>query len=78
MLKSYQGSELYMKAENFLKYEYALMQEHTKVMILKQYMEGELSKLDQDRNELLKEREKYLLLYEKERQIEEERKHIEC
>lgn len=40
-------------------------------------MEGELSKIDQEKTDLVKEREKYLLLNEEERQIEEEKKHLE-
>ncbi len=46
MLKGLQGDIQHLKAQNLLKYEYSMMLERQKTSILKEYMEGELGKID--------------------------------
>ncbi len=57
-LKPLQG-EMYAKAETLLKYEYSIMQERTKHAIVQEYFEGEMNKIESERVDMCKEREKY-------------------
>ncbi|CDW86500.1 UNKNOWN [Stylonychia lemnae] len=77
LLKNHQGGELYLKLEQLLKYEFVILQERVKNGIVKQYMEGELTRIENERLELGSEREKYSMLIEQQRQVEEEKNYLE-
>lgn len=57
-LKGLSG-EVHMKAEGLLKFEYCILQERSKNGIVKEYIEDELKHLESEKNEAMKEREKY-------------------
>jgi hypothetical protein len=75
-LKGLSG-ELYMKGEGLLKYEYCILQERVKNEIVKDYVESEIRGIDQEKSELLKEREKYANLLELERTLEEDKRRLD-
>eukprot|EP00347_Sterkiella_histriomuscorum_P019040 403343196 len=77
LLKQLQGTELYLKLESLFKYEYFILQERIKSEIVKEYMEGEMSKIESERQEISEERERYINVAEKERQLEDERRIID-
>lgn len=56
-----------LKGEGVMKYEFALLKERAKQMVVKEYMESELKTLHQDRVDILNERERYLKVSELER-----------
>ena len=63
-----------LKGEGLLKFEYVVLKERTKQLIVKDYMDSELRSLHQEKLDILSERERYLRLNEMERQLHDERK----
>jgi hypothetical protein len=61
------NEHLRLKGEGLLKFEYVVLKERTKQLIVKDYLDSELKTLHQDKIDVLSERERYLRLTEQER-----------
>lgn len=68
---------LYEKLTNLLKFEYCLLKDREKSQIVKTYIENEYIQIENDKNEIQREREKYSSLLEMERQLQEDKKKLE-
>ena len=60
-----------------MKFEYALLKERTKNLIVKDYLESEIQAALADKQELISERQRYGLLNEMERAILDEKKALD-
>lgn len=73
-LKATGSEEVRLKGEGLLKFEYVVLKERARNIIVKDYLESELKTVQSERVEASKDRERYLQLSDAERQLQEEKK----
>lgn len=77
VLKATGSEEVRLRGEGVLKLEYAVLKERARNLIVKDYLDSEISAVQAERAEVGRERERFLMLSQAERQLQDEKKMLD-